>query len=340
MRLVFVTQEIDPDSPVLGATVAKVRALAARCDEVVVLTDRAVEGVLPLNCRVHLFASSSRVGRGLRFEQALLRELLRRPRPAAVLAHMCPIYAVLAAPLARPLGVRVLLWFTHWRPSRLLEVAARLSHVVLTVDPSSFPLATPKLRAIGHGIDLARFVPAVRTRREDGALVLAMLGRTSPAKGIETVVRAVAFCPGVRLLVHGPSLTDEERRHRTDLVALVEELRVGDRVTIGEPLLQSQVPELLAAVDGLVNNMRPGAPDKIVFEAAGTALPVLASNPSLDTLLPEELRFARDSPDSLADRIRFLAAADRNAIGADLRGRVERLHSVEGWADAVIGAAR
>ena len=61
--------------------------------------------------------------RGARLAAALAAEL--RTRPAAVLAHMAPIYAVLSAPLARPLGVPVLLWFTHWRRSRLLEVAER-----------------------------------------------------------------------------------------------------------------------------------------------------------------------------------------------------------------------
>ena len=36
MRLVVVTQQVDPSSPVLGATVVKLRALAARVDELVV----------------------------------------------------------------------------------------------------------------------------------------------------------------------------------------------------------------------------------------------------------------------------------------------------------------
>ena len=154
MRLVVVTQQVDPSSPVLGATVAKLRALAARVDELVVLADSAVEGALPDNCRVRLFRSGHRVGRGLRFESALSRELARRPRPGAVLAHMCPIYAVLAAPLARPLRVPVLLWFTHWRRSRLLSTAERLSTLVLSVDQRTFPLDSNKVVAIGHGIDV------------------------------------------------------------------------------------------------------------------------------------------------------------------------------------------
>ena len=37
MRLVFVTQSVDSDDPILGATVAKLRALALRCDELVVI---------------------------------------------------------------------------------------------------------------------------------------------------------------------------------------------------------------------------------------------------------------------------------------------------------------
>ena len=40
--LVFVTQQVDPEHPVLAATVPKIRALAERLDEVVVLADRAV----------------------------------------------------------------------------------------------------------------------------------------------------------------------------------------------------------------------------------------------------------------------------------------------------------
>ena len=103
MKAIFVTQQVDPADPVLGATVAKLTALAARVDELVVLSLAAVPGTLPANCRVVTFGARSRPLRGLRFAIALSRELRGAD---AVLAHMCPIYAVLAAPLARPLPAR------------------------------------------------------------------------------------------------------------------------------------------------------------------------------------------------------------------------------------------
>ena len=83
--------------------------------------DSAVEGVLPGNCRVRLFRASRRAGAACASRRRSPASS-RAAAPSAVLAHMCPIYAVLAAPLARPVGV-VFLWFTHWRKSRLLRAA-------------------------------------------------------------------------------------------------------------------------------------------------------------------------------------------------------------------------
>jgi glycosyltransferase involved in cell wall biosynthesis len=207
----------------------------------------------------------------------------------------------------------------------------------LTVEQRSFPLDSAKVRGIGHGIDLAEFPCVERAAREE--LTLAALGRTSPAKGLDTVVRALALVPEARLVVRGPSLTDEERWHRGELERLVAELGVADRVELGEPVPRSQVPQLLAGADALVNNMRAGATDKVVYEAAASCLPVLASNPALDGFLPAQLRFGREDADELATRIRELAVADRAALGRELRNRVERDHSVETWADRVVEAA-
>ena len=165
-RIVFVTQQVDPGHPALAATVPKIAALAALVDEVVVLADGAVEGALPANCRVRTFRASRKLGRGARFEAALARELPGL-RGGAVVAHMCPIYAVLAAPLVRPLGVPLLLWFTHWRASRLLRAAERVSTAVISVDRRSFPLPSEKVRAIGHGIDLSEFSCAERNAEGD-----------------------------------------------------------------------------------------------------------------------------------------------------------------------------
>jgi glycosyltransferase involved in cell wall biosynthesis len=230
--------------------------------------------------------------------------------------------------------VPIVLWYTQWQTSRALTLAERASNVVVTVDVRSFPMASPKVTAIGHGIDLDEF--ACVERSGDAGLHLLSLGRYSDAKGIDTVVRAVARVPEATLTHHGPALNAEERRCRAGLERLTEDLGVGARVSLEGPVPRSRVPALLARADALVNNMRMGAPDKVVYEAAATCLPVFASNPIFEDLLPRELRFPRRDDDALADRLRRFASLDRRAIGRRLREQVERDHSVDHWADRVL----
>src|SRR5687768_6918104 len=231
MKLIFVTQQVDPADPVLGATVAKLQALAARVDELVVLSLAAVPGTLPANCRVVTFGGGSRLGRGVRFVRALVPELRSA---GGVLAHMCPIYAVLAAPLARPRRIPVLLWFAHWRASPLLRAATAASTNVLSVDTRSFPLETPKLVPLGHGIDFTGLECSPHPGGDE--LRAIVLGRTSPAKGLETIVRAVSEVPEARLDVYGTSGSDEERSHRAELERLIGELALDGRATIHDPV--------------------------------------------------------------------------------------------------------
>src|SRR5262249_57326852 len=96
--------------------------------------------------------------------------------------------------------------------------------------------------------------------------------------------------------------------------------------------------------DALVNNMRVGALDKVVFEAAGAGLPVLVASDGFASLVDgvdPSLRFGQDDAADLAARIRALhdaGAGRRVAIGATLRARVQSSHSVEHWADQIIAA--
>ncbi|HXG77437.1 MAG TPA: glycosyltransferase family 4 protein, partial [Gaiellaceae bacterium] len=269
------------------------------------------------------------------------RELPGLARDGAVVAHMCPIYAVLAAPLVRPLRVPLVLWFTHWRASRLLRAAERVCTAVASVDERSFPLPSAKLHAIGHGIDLEE-LPCTAPAAGRGLRLLA-LGRYSPAKGLEVVLRAVALAgDDVRLDVHGPCLSAAERAHRALLERVLEELGLGARVHLGDAVPRTRVPELLAEHDALVNNMRAGAPDKVVYEAGAACRPALASNPVFDGFLEPELRFARDDPDELALRIRALTLQPPEAraeLGRRLRARVEERHSVQSWARGILRAA-
>ena len=330
-RIVFVTQAVDPDHPVLAAAVPKIAALARRVDEVTVLALTARPGVLPANCRVATFGAPVQALRGARLGALVARELAVR-RPAAVLAHMSPIYALIASRLARPVGVPTLLWYTQWRTNPLLERAVARASVVLTVDEASFPFRSPKVRAIGHGIDVGRFECAEPPGRARPRLLA--LGRYAEIKGYAALIEAMREVDA-ELVIHGSLETDADRRHKPVLERLAAEL--DGRVMLGGPLAPKDVPAALAAADALVSGTRGGA-DKVVLEAGASCVPAFSPAAAFAPLLPDSLHFDDDLPAKLR-AFAALPAAARGELGRNLRDRVVREHSVDGWADRVIEAA-
>jgi glycosyltransferase involved in cell wall biosynthesis len=339
VKIVFVTQELDPDHPALAQTVDLVRALAARVDEVGVATRRVACDV-PANVRVETFDSGGKLGRGLAFERALTS--ISRDADA-VLVHMVPQFALLAAPIALARRAPLMLWYTHWHASRALRAATRVVDVVLSVDASSFPLATSKLRATGHAIDVATF-DAPPLVRHDGPLRVLALGRTARWKGLATLIDAVGHTDA-ELEIRGPSLTEDERAHRSEL----ERQADGLPVRVLPAVSRAQVPALFAAADLVVSPNEPdtGATlDKTVFEAAACRRPVLSTNASFAPLLDGTglplIAPPRDAV-ALAAAIECVARADHavtRAAGEELRSRVVAHHSVDHWADRVIRTIR
>jgi glycosyltransferase involved in cell wall biosynthesis len=267
--------------------------------------------------------------------------------------HMVPQFLAMAAPLARLRRIPLLLWYTHWHAGRSLRVATSLADRVLSVDESSFPLVSPKLRAIGHAIDVEAFA-SLPSPPHGGTVRLLALGRTARWKGLDTLLDAFSLVTagGVDavLEIRGPSLTPDEAAHRRELADKVErDPALRGRVTIAEAIARAQLPALIARADIVVSPNEPrtgGTLDKAVFEAAACARPVVSTNAGFAPLLGGlalPLLAAPADPPALARVLTAVATAgadQRAGVGAELRRRIVAAHSLEHWADEVIGLVR
>ncbi|MBA3842312.1 MAG: glycosyltransferase family 4 protein [Actinobacteria bacterium] len=342
-KLVFVTQTLDPAHGALAQTIDLVHALAVRVDRLVVITRDDRWGQAPANVEVKTFDAPGRASRVLAFERMLASAL---PGADGALVHMVPTFLVLAAPLAKARGIPLLLWYTHWHASRSLHIATALCDVALSVEVTSFPIQSAKVRGIGHAIDVDEF-SATPPAAHDGPVRLLALGRTARWKGLHTLIDAFSSTElAATLEIRGPSLTADERAHRAELV---EAAGLDARIRIEPALERVAVPDLLRSVDIVVSPAEPRAGatlDKAVYEAAACARPVVTTNAALQGFLsglPLELVAPPSDPAALAKVLSEVVLADsitRAAIGAELRRRVVSGHSVGHWADAVVATVR
>ncbi len=293
-------------------------------------------GDLPPNLRVYSMGKAPGVSRA-RVLAGFYRHAARLiPRCDAVFVHMIPRYALLAAPLAVPLRKPLTLWYTHRNPSRDLKRALPLLRHVTTAVPSSFPLATDKVQALGHGIDAAFFTPSPSSTLPDQPPVIVQVARLQAIKNQAKLIAALPHLPGARAVFVGAVPHGEDETYPGQLRQLAADLGVAERVIFagGQPAEQVRGWYWRAAV--AVNLSPVGLFDKAALESMATATPTVVSNPAFDDLLGvHTARLRVDDPiaaAALADTLRPLLSlppSERDSMGHSLRARVREAHSLE-----------
>lgn len=283
-----------------------------------------------------------------------LAALLRRLRPAALLAHGFPEH-LLGRRAGLKAGVPVLVQVEHnsqerytpwsrWWTRRLARRSAALVGVSEGVRQSLLRLGLPpeKTHAIPNGIDLARFADAAAQAFDRRLPQILMSARFARQKDQPTLIRALAVLRGrgltPRLVLAGKGSPRAERAcrrlaahlgvaeqvewagHVSDLPARLTQTRIFALSTHWEGMPLALV-EAMAAGCACVASLVPGVEGVLEDGATGLLVPAIEPEALADALE----RLLRD--DALAARLG--AAARERAVqahGQDLmRSRYEAL---------------
>lgn len=355
VRLLLITPKVDPTDNLFGHVNSWAVALAKRVERLYVVALWPGHPDLPANARfATLGKADANVGAGSLMDKAgwLLRlqrivaRLVARGEIDAVLAHMGPVFAVAAAPIARLAGVPTFLWYAHGHVSPLLRLAHQLVAGVGTSTAEGFRIDSPKVTLTGQGIDLDRFRPAAEPPEPERLL---SVGRFSPIKGYETVLEAVGSPAlkahaGLTVELVGGVHSASEAAYLDSLRERARGLGLADRVRFVDGLPYAQIVPTYQRATLFATASATGSMDKVVLEAAACGLPPVVCNPAFRQLFGEmwpALSFKdRDDVAGLSDRLADWldrSPAERCASALTLREEIARSHSVDHWADAVIG---
>lgn len=335
MHLVILTQVLDRDDAVLGFFHGWCEAFADHVDRLTVFAQRVGRVELPDQVQVRSLGKESGGGRGTMLKRLWsgLFSLRGGQRPDAVLAHMVPKFVLYAAPLCKPRGVPMYLWYTHKGVDRNLRMAVPLVRRVFTASAESFRMSGQERRVVitGHGIDCERFAPGQQARTVD----VLSVGRLAPSKAQDELLEALARLPELpRVEIAGDILLPGDAAYRDQLHAFASE-RLNGAVTFLGSVAWPDVADAMRRARVLVNTSRTGSLDKVVLEAMACGTLPLTCNESFAPVFGPELSrllmFPRDEPGALSEslaRLLSLPEPERAALAGRLRDLVLAQHDL------------
>lgn len=339
MTLLMITRKVDYSDPLAGFIYTWVKKLGENVDELRVITwqEGDVEG-LPEN--IHIFELPTKMNllrKVARFKILVLKNIRAAD---GVFCHQMPEYTILAAPIAKLFGKKVVSWYTHKRVSFRMRLMTLLSDTIITASEKSFRLKSRKVKVVGHGIDTQRFKPLQIPNNKSqipNSFKIISIGRISPTKDYESMIKAMQILRNGRvkdisLDIYGDVGLPRHRPYLESLTQMIGVMNLERQVFLKGPVPHGETPALLQNADLFINLSNTGSLDKAVLEAMASGCIVLTCNEAFANILPQELLVEKDNPRALAGKIEMvkeLSGQEMKHMKEQLRIKVVDNHNLD-----------
>jgi len=357
MRLLIINFEADELSGVLAWQLKIAKLLAARCEAVVVLTEkRGQVGQLPANLFIEEMAPSignmpTRVSRYLAVSLQA-RRLCRQHRIQACFIHMAHTWAYRLWPVLKGLArIPVLTWYAHGSVSWGLKAAVACSDRMITSTPEGLRIDTSKKRIIGQGVDTELFKPVPRSEQANQCLYVGRISRRKQIDFIVDVAHALyQMDPAspITFGIAGPMLTLDDLAYDRTVQSKVWDLQLQNKIRFLGFVPQSHLPQLYDGTFLHLNLSRTGSLDKTILEALACDCPVLTTNEATRSIFvdsPSNAEFkdfycSQTTADELARRIIDFHHQPHRFAPGSIRALVAGRHDEQAFVNHVMHQLR
>lgn len=352
MKVLMITPSVDETRDIVGFISTWVRKLAERVDELYVLTPHYNKKTsLPENVTTYDYGlgrdlnrvgTMGRLGHAISWRIYFNRIMFRViPRVDVVFCHMHPSFTLMSAPYAKLFRKPIVTWYAHGHVSLRLRIAHFLANKIVTASKESFRIKSDKVIITGHGIDTERFRPAVNQRQEGDKRVILSVGRISPRKNLETLIKAADILVNEKgrkdlefIIVGGVPLASQEQ-YSEELKKMVNGLELNNHVKFVGAVPYSNVVDYYQKCDLFVTGSQTGSIDKTVLEAMACEKPALVCNEAFKDVLgaySKLLLFKTEDFHDLAQKITSILEMDKkqyDKLCTSMRETVEHKHNID-----------
>lgn len=297
MKILVITQKYDFADSNLGAFMEWWGKIAERVDFVYILALEKRSEPPRSNIKVFSMGKENELGkfgRLFNFYKNLFKIL---PETDVIFVHMIPLYLILSWLPAKFFRNKLVMWYAGVTMNNWVRLAVRLSDKSLTSQEGALRIESPKRIIIGHGIDIDMFSlygGSPEGRQIRGTITILSIGRITPSKGHDLVIKSVANLVKVgfdlRLKIIGGVIQEYHMKYRESLKKLAVALNIADKVEFTGAVNYHEMPRYYKNADILVDAVPSGGFDKVILEAMASGVIPLTSNEYLKPVFPEDLR--------------------------------------------------
>ncbi|MEK7596631.1 MAG: glycosyltransferase family 4 protein [Patescibacteria group bacterium] len=332
MRLLFFTQALDTDDPILSVYARWVSEFSRHFEFITVVCLKVGEYSLPKNIRAFSLgkeSGESRLKYIWNFYYFIFKE---RKGDDAVFVHMNQEYILLGGLFWKMMGKKIYMWRNHHAGSIFTDIAVAFCTKVFCTSKFSYTAKYKKTAIMPVGIDTGFFVKKPEIAKIPRSILF--LSRMAPVKKPHIFIRALALLKNrgisFRASFFGDPLSADERYYNSlkEMVALeglVELVRFYPGVS------NDQTVEIFNEHEIFVNLSPSGMYDKTIFEAMACETMILATNKNLTGLIPESFTAMEDDAENIAMKLEKLLAFssdEKTKWGSELRRVAVEHHSL------------
>jgi len=352
MTLLFITRKIDYKDERAGFVVDWLQELALGVTKLVVICQE--EGAWsnkPNNVAVYSLGKELGYSKIRQFINFQLLAIKLVGQVDGVLAHMMPLYGILAGPWCKIFRKKLAQWYAHGTVDWRLKLADFWVDTYITSSLAGLRLKTKKpIQVIGQGINVKFFVPKSGDKAQnpqDEKFKILSVGRISPTKNLDTLIKAVEDLQlneskmrdnFLVQIIGGPG-KPEQAAYMKDLQKEVKSKNLNKVVDFLGPLQRSEILSYYQNCDLFINLSETGSLDKAVLEAMACGSLVLTSNEAYKNILPYELFLEDKSVKVVAQKIKEiykLAEVTKKEIATLLLKEVTTNHNLENFIKRII----
>ena len=305
--------ETNLDSKVLAAAHDWVDEFAKQAKTLFVVSTHVGRVNLPDNVSVLEIGGGTLVARLIAIKRLvnLLPTIWRTRHQSIVFHHMSPKTVLILGLPIRMMKIPQGLWYSHSKFSMQFRIARSIVNFIFTSMSGTAPGKSSKYRFIGHGISENRFnSKSSGWEKVEGNILF--VGRVSPVKRIEELLKVVAICLPISnssescINIVGPF--NSESSYLKSLLVIAEQSKI--KIELIGPVSYFKIPEHFRNADFFYSGT-PASVDKAVMEAGLSGCLILSTSQTtleLTGMHRAWTQILHEEPGNLQNQLSILSA--------------------------------